>query len=85
QPSYHLTFTCRPCQARSTHTVSKQAYHGGTILIQCPGCKNRHVITDHLKIFGDTRRTLEDILKESGEVLKRARLLENGDMELLPE
>ncbi|KAF8246890.1 hypothetical protein K440DRAFT_506947, partial [Wilcoxina mikolae CBS 423.85] len=48
QPSYHLTFTCRPCQTRSTHTVSKQAYHGGTVLIQCPGCKNRHVITDHL-------------------------------------
>jgi hypothetical protein len=50
QPSYQLTFTCRPCQTRSTHNVTKQAYHGGTVLIQCPGCKNRHVIADHLKV-----------------------------------
>ena len=51
------------------------------MLVQCPGCKNRHVIADHLKIFGDTYRSLEDILAERGEVLKKARLLENGDVE----
>ncbi|KAI5846976.1 DNL zinc finger domain-containing protein [Tricharina praecox] len=85
-PSYQLTFTCRPCRTRSTHAVSKQAYHRGSVLVQCPGCKNRHVITDHLKIFGEQQRTLEDILKEAGngEVLKRARMLDNGDIELLP-
>ncbi|KAA8902071.1 DNL zinc finger domain-containing protein [Sphaerosporella brunnea] len=85
-PSYQLTFTCRPCQTRSSHDVTKQAYHSGTVLIQCPGCKNRHLIADHLKIFGDTWRSLEDILKESGtgEVLKRARMLDNGDIEMLP-
>jgi len=49
-PSYELTFTCRPCLARSTHTVSKQGYHKGTVLITCPSCKNRHVISDHLKV-----------------------------------
>lgn len=49
-PSYQLTFTCRPCGNRSTHTVSKQAYHKGTVLIQCPGCTNRHLIADHLKV-----------------------------------
>jgi len=84
QPSYQLTVTCRPCQSRSTHTISKQGYHHGTVVIQCPGCKSRHLIADHLKIFGDTRRTLEDILKDNAEELKYGRLLPNGNIELMP-
>jgi len=50
QPSYELTFTCKPCGHRSSHTVTKQAYHYGTTLIRCPGCKDRHVISDHLQV-----------------------------------
>ena len=50
QPSYELTFTCKPCGHRSSHTVTKQAYHYGTTLIRCPGCMDRHVISDHLKV-----------------------------------
>lgn len=47
---YKMTFTCKPCSARSTHEVSKQGYHHGSVLITCPDCKNRHVISDHLKV-----------------------------------
>lgn len=50
KPSYELTFTCRPCGLRSKHTVSKQGYHYGSVLITCPGCQNRHVISDHLMV-----------------------------------
>ena len=50
RPSYQLTFTCKPCLERSTHDVSKQGYHNGTVLITCPKCKNKHVISDHLKV-----------------------------------
>lgn len=50
EPSYHLVFTCKPCGFRSKHQVSKQGYHSGTVLITCPDCKNRHVISDHLKV-----------------------------------
>lgn len=50
QPAYELTFTCKPCSARSTHKVSKQGYHQGSVLIQCPGCKNRHVISDNMGV-----------------------------------
>ena len=64
QPAYQLTFTCKPCGHRSSHRVTKQGYHNGTVLIQCPGCKNRHVIADHLKVFLDQKSTLEDILKK---------------------
>lgn len=50
KPTYELTFTCKPCGHRSSHTITQQAYHFGTILIRCPGCKDRHVISDHLKV-----------------------------------
>ena len=50
RPAYELTFTCKPCGHRSTHVISKQAYHYGTTLVRCPDCKDRHVISDHLKV-----------------------------------
>lgn len=74
QPTYQLTFTCKPCKHRSAHKVSKQGYHKGTILIQCPSCYNRHVISDHLKIFMDESSTLEDILQKEGTLIKKGKL-----------
>ena len=50
EPAYELTFTCKPCQHRSAHRISKQGYHKGSVLITCPDCKNRHVISDHLMV-----------------------------------
>src|SRR3954466_10841087 len=50
QPSYDITFTCTPCSERSTHRITKQGYHLGSILVTCPSCKNRHVISDHLNV-----------------------------------
>ena len=55
-PAYKITFTCKPCQTRSTHKISKQGYHNGTILITCPDCKNRHLICDHLKVSHPSSR-----------------------------
>ncbi|KAF1816165.1 zf-DNL-domain-containing protein, partial [Eremomyces bilateralis CBS 781.70] len=81
-PSYDMTFTCKKCTTRSTHRVSKQGYHHGTVLVTCPGCKNRHLICDHLKIFSDSRITIEDILSDKGELLKRGVLKPDGDIEL---
>ncbi|GAB7347463.1 hypothetical protein MBLNU459_g4377t1 [Dothideomycetes sp. NU459] len=81
QPAYEMTFTCRKCLERSSHRISKQGYHHGTILITCPGCKNRHLISDHLKIFSDTSVTIEDILKEKGQLLKKGQLGSEGDVE----
>ena len=49
-PAYELTFTCKPCLTRSTHRISKHGYEKGTVLITCPNCKNRHVISDHLGV-----------------------------------
>jgi len=49
-PVYELTFTCKACLERSSHTVSKQGYHKGTTIITCSGCKNLHLISDHLRV-----------------------------------
>lgn len=76
-----MTFTCRKCLHRSSHKISKQAYHHGTTLITCPDCKNRHLISDHLKIFSDKAITLEDILKEKGQMLKKGALDAEGNIE----
>ncbi|KAI5240533.1 zf-DNL-domain-containing protein [Aureobasidium subglaciale] len=80
-PSYEMTFTCKACSTRSSHRMSKQGYHHGTILITCPGCKNRHLIADHLKIFSDKAITMEDILAEKGQLLKKGALDSESDME----
>ena len=84
-PHYQLTFTCIPCGERSAHKISKQGYHHGSVLITCPGCHNRHVISDHLLIFGDAKVTVEDLLREKGQLVKRGTLGEDGDIEFLPD
>ncbi|CCE82588.1 Piso0_002320 [Millerozyma farinosa CBS 7064] len=66
-PQMMIAFTCTVCDTRSSHVFSKQAYQTGSVLIQCPGCKNRHLIADNLKIFKDNKFSLEEVLKAKGE------------------
>ncbi|CAF3450284.1 hypothetical protein SNK03_000665 [Fusarium graminearum] len=82
---YQLSFTCVPCGHRSHHNVSKQGYHYGSTLITCPSCRNRHVISDHLHIFGDKPFTIEELMKKKGQLVKRGTLGEDGDIEFWPE
>jgi protein import protein ZIM17 len=56
QPEYEMTFTCKPCGTRSSHRVSKQGYHFGSVLITCPECRNRHVISDHLNVSSEEKK-----------------------------
>ncbi|GLI77747.1 hypothetical protein PoHVEF18_006040 [Penicillium ochrochloron] len=79
EEAYQIVFTCKPCGERSSHRMSKQGYHRGTVLIQCPSCDNRHVMSDHLGIFFDKRTTLEDLLKEKGQALTHGHT--DGDLE----
>lgn len=67
KPMMMIAFTCKKCNNRSSHTMSKQSYTKGTVLIQCPSCHVRHLIADHLKIFNDDHITIEDILNAKGE------------------
>jgi mitochondrial protein import protein ZIM17 len=85
QPHYRLAFTCLPCSTRSTHNVSKQGYHHGSVLITCPSCRNRHVISDHLRIFGDRDVTVEDLMREKGRLVKKGTLGVDEDIEFWPD
>ncbi|KAF7502453.1 hypothetical protein GJ744_005799 [Endocarpon pusillum] len=74
-PAYKIWFTCKPCSSRSgPHRVTKQGFHKGTTLITCPSCKNRHVVSDHLKIFTEQGGDLVDIMQRHGEKLKKGKL-----------
>lgn len=48
-----MTFTCTAdaCGHRSSHEFTKRSYTKGIVLVQCPSCKNRHLIADHLGWF----------------------------------
>ncbi|CAL3973247.1 hypothetical protein PZA11_005534 [Diplocarpon coronariae] len=81
KPEYEMTFTCTPCSTRSTHRVSKQGYHHGSVLITCPECRNRHIISDHLNIFGNKHLTIEDLMREQGQLVKKGTLSEDGNLE----
>ncbi|KAJ7780171.1 DNL zinc finger-domain-containing protein [Mycena maculata] len=90
-PKLSLTFTCTAdgCAQRSTHQFSKQAYESGLVLVQCPGCKNRHLIADHLGWFKESTeegklRTIEDILRARGETVTRGTLGSDGVVEYVP-
>ncbi|KAG5417923.1 DNLZ [Candida metapsilosis] len=62
-----IEFTCNVCDERSAHNMSKQAYEHGTVLIQCPGCKSRHLIADHLGFIRDENFNLKDYIESQGE------------------
>ncbi|EED22070.1 mitochondrial import protein Zim17, putative [Talaromyces stipitatus ATCC 10500] len=65
EPAYRIVFTCKPC---------------GTVLITCPSCHARHVISDHLGIFMDAKSSLEDILGTKG--MKITKGILNDDLEI---
>ncbi|KAJ7114129.1 DNL zinc finger-domain-containing protein [Mycena epipterygia] len=90
-PKLSMTFTCTAdgCGERSTHEFSRQAYQSGLVLVQCPGCKNRHLIADHLGWFKESTeegklRTIEDILRARGEKVTRGTLGKDGVVEYAP-
>ncbi|KXN87686.1 hypothetical protein AN958_08323 [Leucoagaricus sp. SymC.cos] len=88
EPKLSITFTCtvEGCGERSTHQFTKHAYEKGIVLVQCPGCQNRHLIADHLGWFKESTedgklRTIEDLLKSKGEQVKRGKIDPNGTIE----
>ncbi|KAI0358253.1 zf-DNL-domain-containing protein [Trametes cingulata] len=87
-----LTFTCtvEACHTRSTHQFTRRSYERGIVIVQCPGCKNRHLIADHLGWFKESTKdgklkTVEDLVRAKGEKVKRGRLEDGGVVEYTPE
>ncbi|CAO1626551.1 unnamed protein product [Jaminaea pallidilutea] len=72
-----LTFTCavQDCGHRSSHEFSKRSYEKGIVIVQCPQCKNRHLIADHFSWFHDQSKTVEQLVKEKGGRVRRGNML----------
>lgn len=71
-----ITFTCTvdECGHRSSHEFSKRSYTKGIVIVQCPGCKNRHLIADNLSWFTETEhepRTIEQMIEAKGGKVRR--------------
>ncbi|TXT08595.1 hypothetical protein VHUM_02723 [Vanrija humicola] len=86
-----MTFTCthNDCGHRSTHEFAKKSYEKGVVIVQCPECKARHLIADHLGWFkevtdGGKLKTVEDLVREKGEKVTKGRVNMDGDIEYAP-
>lgn len=86
-----IGFTCKCCQTRTHRTMSRRAYQHGIVLIECPGCRNRHLIADNLGWFRDTpqaAKRIEDMQSAVGEIRRTLNLTEDnvrGLVELLDD
>ncbi|TIA92230.1 hypothetical protein E3P81_01561 [Wallemia ichthyophaga] len=86
-PRLQISFTCtvKDCGERSTHEFAKSSYTKGIVIVQCPGCSNRHLIADNLGWFKqpDTAqgelRTVEDLMRAKGEKVRRGVLQQGGE------
>ncbi|PCH44460.1 zf-DNL-domain-containing protein [Wolfiporia cocos MD-104 SS10] len=92
EPRLSLTFTCTvpACNTRSTHQFTKRSYQKGIVIVECPGCKNRHLIADHLGWFKESTeegklKTVEDLMRAKGEKVRRGVLGAGGIIEYAPE
>merc|ERR1719356_729295 len=71
EDAYALAFTYNVCNTRSARKISKRAYHHGVVIVTCPSCKSNHLIADHLGWFDDKPQTIESIMREKGEDVRR--------------
>lgn len=92
EPRLSLTFTCTvvDCSTRSTHEFARRSYEKGIVIVECPGCKNRHLIADHLGWFKESTedgklKTVEDLVRAKGERVRRGTLGAGGVVEYTPE
>lgn len=82
--TYTIAFTCTVCDTRSAKKISKNSYHNGIVIVTCPGCKNKHLMADHLGVFEDKGWDIEKFLSENGGGVKRVSD-EDGVFNLTPE
>ena len=69
------------CGHRSTHEFAKRSYTHGIVIVQCPGCKNRHLIADNLSWFTETAdepKTIEQMVEAKGGTVRRGTVYSDG-------
>ena len=80
-----MMYTCKLCDGRNAHMVSKVAYEHGMVVTTCRHCKNRHLIADNehkLDMGPDTPafKRVEELLRARGERVKRMQVDSKQDL-----
>ena len=80
-----MMYTCKICDGRNAHMVSKVAYEHGMVVTTCRHCKNRHLISDNeqkLDMGPDVPafKKVEELLKSRGERVKRMQVDSKRDL-----
>eukprot|EP01080_Neovahlkampfia_damariscottae_P004281 gene4281-7617_t len=70
EPMMAIISTCKVCETRSYKQFSKDSYENGVVLIQCPSCKNLHLIADNLNWF-QSGKNIEELLAAKGQTVKK--------------
>eukprot|EP00993_Chasmostoma_nieuportense_P006205 NODE_6823_length_497_cov_31.372973_g6657_i0.p1 GENE.NODE_6823_length_497_cov_31.372973_g6657_i0~~NODE_6823_length_497_cov_31.372973_g6657_i0.p1 ORF type:complete len:128 (+),score=5.47 NODE_6823_length_497_cov_31.372973_g6657_i0:53-436(+) len=65
-------FTCGACDTRVLKQFTKKSYTEGVVIVECPSCRNLHVLADNLGWFGE-EPNIEVILKNKGEQVTHAK------------
>jgi hypothetical protein len=69
----------RTCLRRGPTHALQLAYSSGVVLVRCPGCRNLHLVADHLGYFEDDAVDVEGLLRSRGEAVRRGTLPAGGD------
>ncbi|EAU90071.2 hypothetical protein CC1G_08344 [Coprinopsis cinerea okayama7 len=87
-----IAFTCtvEGCGHRQAHMFTKRSYERGIVIVTCSGCKNRHLIADHLGWFKNlteegTHVTIEKLAKLQGQQVTRGSVDVSGVLEYAGE
>lgn len=68
---FELQYTCKICETRNSHRISRMAYRNGIVITVCSGCLSKHLIADNLgwtKYIGgfDGDTNIEEFMKTMG-------------------
>jgi len=82
---FQLQYTCKVCDTRNHHLVSRIAYTEGVVIATCKGCNSKHMIADNLGsgcLDGDANieayfkaRGTEDVTRVTEEVFELEKVL----------
>lgn len=68
---FDMQFTCKLCETRNEHSISRRAYTKGTVIVTCPGCDATHLVADNLNWIEDDFGNLEKYMAEQGTPITR--------------
>jgi hypothetical protein len=65
---FELQYTCKVCETRNCHKVSRTAYNKGVVIATCQGCTSQHLIADNLGFTNLWKEegTIEDYFANQG-------------------